>query len=148
MLVLAGKGHVSGRSGIPNRVTRHTGERGVTIATFDPHSRLFNKADYIVLANEQTLPPAGIMRVMLDENDDGVVIKDFAGKSPALTAGAKRGDVIVAINGEPVASFLDLKLLMMDQAPGNEVELTVSRDRFFGGKQTESVKFALVAGRS
>ena len=66
----------------------------------------------------------------------------------AADGGLKAGDVIVAINGEPVASFLDLKLLMMDQAPGNEVELTVSRDRFFGGKQTESVKFALVAGRS
>ncbi len=148
MLVLAGKGHISGRSGIPNRVTRLTGERGVTIATFDPQSRLFNKADYMVLANQQTLPPAGIMRVMLDENDDGLVIKDFAGESPALAAGAKRGDVIVAINGDPVASFLDLKLLMMDQAPGTEIELTVSRDMFFGGKQTENVKFALVAGRS
>ena len=61
MLVLAGKGHVSGRSGIPNRVTRHTGERGVTIATFDPRARLFNKADFMVLANEQKLPPAGIV---------------------------------------------------------------------------------------
>ena len=61
VLVLAGKGHVAGRSGIPNRVTRRTGVRGETIATFNSASRLFNTADYLVLANDQQLPPPGLM---------------------------------------------------------------------------------------
>ena len=56
ILVLAGKGHIGGRSGIPNRVTRRTGIEGKSIASFNPASRVFNTADYLVLANEQSLP--------------------------------------------------------------------------------------------
>jgi uncharacterized iron-regulated protein len=148
MLVLAGKGHVSGRSGIPNRVTRRTGIRGATVATFNPQSRLFNQADYMVLANDQALPKAGIMRVMLDENDEGVIIEDFAANSPAQAAGVKKGDTLVAINGQPVRSFLDVKLLMIDQLPGNEIEVTVSRDQFFGNQQVDNLRFALAAARN
>lgn len=148
VLVLAGKGHVGGRSGIPNRVTRRTGISGVTIGTFDPASRRFNDTDYVVLAGEQRLPAAGIMGVMLDERDGGVVVTDFGSESPAEAAGVKKGDSIVAINGQPVNSFVDVKVLMLDQLPGNEIELTVSRKLFFGNKETDQVRFALAtAGR-
>jgi uncharacterized iron-regulated protein len=146
MLVLAGKGHVSGRSGIPNRVTRRTGLRGTTVATFDPAARLFNKADYMVLVSEQTLPASGIMGVMLDERDGGdVEVVDFGTGSPAQAAGVKKGDYIVAINGKPVRSFIDVKVLMIDQLPGNEIELTISRDRLLGERSTDSYRFALAA---
>jgi hypothetical protein len=145
MLVLAGKGHVAGRSGIPNRVTRRTGLRGVTVMTFDPGSRLFNSADYMVLVNEQSLPASGIMGVMLDERDEGVVVTDFGSGSPAEAAGVRKGDSIVAINGQPVRSFVDVKVLMIDQLPGNEIVLTVSRDRMLGESQTDSYRFALAA---
>ena len=145
MLVLAGKGHVSGRSGIPNRVTRRIGLKGVTVASFDPGSRLFNEADYMVLANEQRLPAAGIMRVMLEERDGAVVISDFGAESPAEAAGVKKGDSIVAINGEPVSSFIDVKVLMLDQLPGNEIDLTVQRERVFGGTKNDTYRFALAA---
>ena len=143
ILVLAGKGHVGGRSGIPNRVTRRTGLSGVTISTFDPGSRLFNGADYMVLASEQRLPAAGIMGVMLDERDGGVVVADFGSESPAEAAGVKKGDSIVAINGQPVRSYVDVKVLMLDQLPGNEIELTVSRKLFFGNEEVDNVRFAL-----
>jgi uncharacterized iron-regulated protein len=145
MLVLAGKGHVSGRSGIPNRVTRRTGIEGKTVGTFSPSSRLFNEADFMVLANEQELPPAGIMRVLLDERDGHIYIKGFTEESPAEVAGLRKDDRITAINGVAVADYIDLKLQMLDQRPGSEIEVSVERKRFFGGTQPQTARFTLVA---
>lgn len=143
MLVLAGKGHVGGRNGIPNRVTRRTGIEGATIATFNPSSRLFNGADFLVLANEQALPPSGLMRVFLDEREEGVFIKDFSPNSPAEAAGVEKGDRILSINGEPIRYFTDVKIAMLDKAPGSEVELELRREGLLGGEETVSVKVEL-----
>ncbi len=143
MLVLAGKGHIGGRSGIPNRVTRRTGMAGKSIASFNPASRMFNTADYLVLANEQSLPPAGLMRVMLDTREEGVFVDGFTGGSPAKAAGVEKGDMITAINGEPIRHFVDVKIAMIDQQPGSDVEVTLKRDRFLGGEKTETVRFQL-----
>jgi uncharacterized iron-regulated protein len=143
ILVLAGKGHIGGRSGIPNRVTRRTGIAGKSIATFSPSARLFNTADYLVLANEQSLPPAGLMRVLLDEDDVGVLVKGFTGGSPAKAAGVEKGDRIMAINGAPIRHFADVKISMIDQTPGNEVEVELKRESLLGGEKTEVVKFEL-----
>lgn len=144
ILVLAGKGHVSGRSGIPNRVTRRTGIQGTTIATFNPASRMFNSADFLVLANQQVLPPPGLMRVLLDERDGGVFVKGFTEDSPAETAGLEEGDQILAINGDPIEHYTDLKIAMLDRQPGSEISVTVRRDRLIGGETNETVTFALV----
>jgi uncharacterized iron-regulated protein len=143
MLVLAGKGHIGGRSGIPNRVTRRTGIEGKSIASFNPASRMFNTADYLVLANEQSLPPAGLMRVMLDTREEGVFVDGFTAGSPAKAAGVEKGDMITAINGEPIRHFVDVKISMIDKQPGTDVEVTLKRDRFLGGDKTETVRFQL-----
>jgi uncharacterized iron-regulated protein len=148
MLVLAGTGHVSGRSGIPNRVTRRTGVQGKTIATFSPGSRLFNTADYMILANEQSLPPAGIMRVILDERDGGLFVKGFSQDSPAEAAGLREGDRITAIDGATIDDFMDLKVLMLDRKPGDEIEVTFERKRFFSGMRSEAARFTLAAANS
>ncbi len=143
VLVLAGKGHVAGRSGIPNRVTRRTGVRGETIATFNSGSRLFNTADYLVLANDQQLPPPGLMRVMLDTREEGVFVDGFSHGSPAKAAGVEKGDRLAAINGTPIRHFADVKIAMIDQQPGSDVEVTLKRDRLLGGEKTETVSFQL-----
>jgi uncharacterized iron-regulated protein len=147
MIVFAGKGHVSGRSGIPNRVTRRTGLHGVTLATFDPSAKLFDQADFLVLAKAQSLPPAAVMGVMLDERDGAVVVTDFGNDSPAREAGVRKGDRIVAINGRPVDSFVAVKVLLIDEQPGDEIELTVSRDRLFGEAEPATLRFPLAAAR-
>lgn len=143
MLVFAGKGHIAGRSGIPNRVTRRTGIRGTTIATFNPSSRLFNTADLLVLANVQELPPAGLMRVFLDERDDGVFIKDFSPNSPAEAAGVRKDDRIASIDGSPIRHFTDVKIQLMDKAPGDEVELEVVRSAMLVGEDKVTARFKL-----
>lgn len=147
ILVLAGRGHVAGRSGIPSRVTRRTGIQGATIATFSPSGELFNEADYLVLARDRSLPPAGLMRVMLDERDGGVYISGFSGGSPAEQAGAKEGDRITSINGDTVEHFADVKIAMIDQHPGDEIALGVERKGMFGKQRAVSMTFEL-AGRA
>jgi uncharacterized iron-regulated protein len=147
MLVLAGRGHVAGRSGIPNRVTRRTGLRGAVIATFSPSGKLFNEADYLVLASDQTLPPSGLMRVMLDERDGGVFIEGFSADSPAEVAGVEKGDRILSINGAAIEHFADVKIAMIDQSPGSEIALSVARSGLFGKERTLDLTVRL-AGES
>ena len=144
ILVRAGKGHVGGRSGIPNRVARRTGIKGKTIASFTPASRMFNTADYLVLANEQALPPAGLMRVMLDTREGGVFVDGFTHGSPAKAAGLEKGDRITAINGDPIRHFADVKIAMIDKEPGSDIEVTLKRDRLLGSDKVETVSFQLV----
>lgn len=146
MLVLAGKGHVNGRSGIPNRVTRRTGIRGVTLASYDPASPQFGGADYLVLIADEHLPPAGMMRVLLDTTDDGVFISGFSPHSPAQAAGVKEGDRLVSINGNPIRYYTDVKIAMIDQPPGSEVEVTLERRDLLGRERSVSYKMALAGG--
>ncbi len=143
MLVLAGKGHVAGRSGIPNRVTRRTGMRGVTIGSYDPASRHFLSADYLALVPDQVLPPAGLMRVLLDTRDDGVFVNGFSPRSPAKKAGVEAGDRLLTINEVPIRHFADVKIAMIDQRPGDEITVTLQRDSLLRGERTVSYKIEL-----
>ena len=146
MLVLAGRGHVAGRNGIPNRVTRRVGIEGVTITSYDPGSRHFVDADFVVLVPDQQLPPAGMMRVMLDTTDEGVFIKGFSPDSPAASAGIEAGDRILSINGTPIRHFTDVKIAMIDQSPGNEIAITLERRGLLGGERTVSYNVTLAGG--
>lgn len=143
VLVLAGKGHIGGRRGIPNRVTRRTGIKGTVIGSFNPAASLFNEADYLVLINDQPLPPPGLMQVMLDARDDGVFVKDFSDGSPAEKAGVEKSDRIVRIDDMEINHFADIKIAMIDRKPGDEISVTVERDSLLSGKQTKSLRFKL-----
>ena len=62
----------------------------------------------------------------------------------AKAAGVEEGDRLTAINGTPIRHFADVKIAMIDQQPGNDVEVTLKRDRLLGGEKTETVSFQLV----
>lgn len=53
--------------------------------------------------------------------------------SPASAAGMKAGDVVIAINGKPVYTELDLRTIVGQTAPNTTVEMTVIRE----GKETK-----------
>ena len=116
----------------------------MTVATYSPTIRNFDNSDYFVLTPQQQLPPAGLMRVMLDTKDEGVFIRGFTPNSPAKKAGVKKGDRLLTINGMPIRYFTDVKIAMMDQPPGSEVEITLQRDGLFAGERTLSMRVALV----
>jgi serine protease Do len=72
----------------------------------------------------------------LPRDTKGVVIADLnPTDGPAGKAGFKRDDVITAINGRPVASMEDLRLVIAQYAPGTKVTINYLRDGKPGTKE-------------
>jgi Do/DeqQ family serine protease len=61
----------------------------------------------------------------------GVIITEIDVDSPAEKAGLRRSDVILSLNGHPVSTWEELRLLVSQIAPGSKAALTIARD----GKQ-------------
>jgi S1-C subfamily serine protease len=57
----------------------------------------------------------------------GAIIRYVAEDSPAATAGLRRGDVITAIEGDPIESPQDLIDAIAERKPGDRVTLTLYR---------------------
>jgi S1-C subfamily serine protease len=58
----------------------------------------------------------------------GALLTDVTPGSAADEAGLEPGDLVVAIDGEEIASFGELGAIIRSHDPGDEVELTVERD--------------------
>ena len=59
----------------------------------------------------------------------GVVVNGVAENGPAAKAGIRRGDVIVAFNGQPVSDGNTLRNQIASTAPGTQVQVTLIRDQ-------------------
>ncbi len=59
--------------------------------------------------------------------ETGVVVLSTEPDSPARRTGLREGDVIVALEGQPVAGVDDLHRVLSDVRAGVKVELTVIR---------------------
>lgn len=131
LVVMAGRGHIGHGWGIPSRVERRSGIAGpiVLVAHGDGAER--GAADYLVLAAREELPAAGLMGVILESGEAGVAVKRLSPGSGAEAAGMQEGDIIVTIDGRPIAAYADVKLALMDKAPGQRVEVVVRRDGLF-----------------
>jgi PDZ domain-containing secreted protein len=68
---------------------------------------------------------------------EGVLIREVAENSPAAEAGLAMGDLILEVDGEAVAAFEDLREIILNAAPGDQLTLTVrslgERVRMFHG---------------
>ncbi len=58
----------------------------------------------------------------------GLQVAQVAAGSPAATAGLRVGDVVISIAGTPVQSATALQALMVEEAIGSSVEITVWRN--------------------
>ena len=58
----------------------------------------------------------------------GAIVTSVASGGPAEKAGLQRGDVILAINKQPVIDNNSLRNLVASQPPGSSVDVTASRD--------------------
>jgi len=78
-------------------------------------------------------PPAGF-----EERAAGVTVRYVYPESPAAKAGIERGDVVVALAGEPVEEADAFRLKLSDHQPEDEVEFEVRR-----GEETLRLKALL-----
>ncbi|MEA2511873.1 MAG: 2-alkenal reductase [Thermomicrobiales bacterium] len=88
------------------------------------------------------LNPVAIDAVLAAQNDlpvdHGVYVTDVSPGSPAADAGIKPGDVITAIDGEPIDQTHPLEEFLFEHQPGDTVELTIQR-----GDQEQQVQVTL-----
>ena len=76
----------------------------------------------------QDVTPEISRMLSLPENTQGTVITRVRAGSPAETAGLKPGDVIISLNGKPVATEQELHNLEGLSAAGAAVEVGIVRD--------------------
>jgi serine protease Do len=104
-----------------------------------------------------TLTPDLAQAMNLSQNQQGALIADVTSNGPAAKAGLRGsnqvatingqqanvgGDIITAINGQPVKSFEDLGAYLFDNAqPGQTVTLTILRN---GHEQQVKVKLGVL----
>ena len=77
---------------------------------------------------------------------EGVLVADAIAGSPAADAGLQAGDIITAINGEPVEAIRQLRLKVAAMRPGTTVEVTFFRQG--PGEQTVEVTLGRLAAGS
>jgi S1-C subfamily serine protease len=62
------------------------------------------------------------------DTDEGVLVISVVPGSGAAGAGVEAGDVLLAVDDEPMRQVEDLLSLLREHAPGDRVELTILRD--------------------
>lgn len=73
----------------------------------------------------------------------GALVASVEPETPAEKAGLIAGDIILEVNGQPVAGSADLRQKIGLRRPGDSVEITYLRD---GKRRTEEVQLADVGG--
>lgn len=143
MLVLAGRGHIEGRAGIPDRVTRRTGQRGTTVLSSTSPATSRSDADFVVFVQPNPLPPAGLLGAMLETDADGVRITGFAPGSVGEAGGLDENDIIRKLAGREIHHYADIKMALLDKGPGTVVEVQVERRGLFRERRHETFSIAL-----
>lgn len=144
LVVLAGGGHLAYGSGIPRRLQRrHPVDSAIVLNSWDAGDLHPDLADFLLLPERQVLPAAGKMGIMIDDQNGALEILNCKDESPCAAHGIKRGDVIAAINDEPVTNVTELRLIMWDKKPGDTLNLKVQRKHWFSGVKEMDVELEL-----
>ena len=85
----------------------------------------YRRAYLGIAGGPRPLPPRVAREV---GREAGVEVVEIVAGSPAATAGLRPEDLILDVDGEPVASARDLQRLMAGEAIGREVAIRVFRD--------------------
>ena len=75
----------------------------------------------------QTVTPDLAKSFGLDQKE-GALVADIDASGPAAAAGIRKGDIIVAFNGNPIKEMDQLPLLVAQTPVGSKGELTIIRD--------------------
>lgn len=129
MVILAGAGHVEYGQGIPQRLLRRV--RASSAIVLDGKDRRPDPklADFLLYPHPEELPPPGLLGVMLDTDSPGkgIAVRGFTRGSGAKAAGIEVNDRILRIGDEPISSYSDIRIAMLDRRPGQKVKVEVLR---------------------
>jgi putative serine protease PepD len=110
-------------------VTGDTGTSGnVGVGFAVPIDLAKSVADKIVAGDDTPAGFLGVEGVDATGERAGAQIASVSAGSPADAAGLAEGDVVVALDGDAVASMIDLAAKVRTHQPGDAVDLTVVRD--------------------
>ncbi len=144
MVILTGAGHVEFGSGIPKRLERRTNATYAIVLNsgeqIEPHI-----ADYLLLSKKQELPPAGTLGVSLKEKGGECRIDALSPGGAGEKAGLRKGDVLVAIDGQTIKTIAQVRLALWDKKPGDRVRVNVRRKRFLRAATARNFEVELAA---
>jgi uncharacterized iron-regulated protein len=145
LVVIAGGGHVEYGQGIPKRLARRLPVSMATLLNGQGRTPDPGLADFFLYPDPVELPASGKLGVMLGQPsaEGGMPIQDFAEDSGAKTAGLQAGDRIVRVGEQPIASYADIRLALLDAEPGRRVEVEAVRSPLIGGDERLTVEVEL-----
>jgi uncharacterized iron-regulated protein len=146
LVILAGAGHLEFGSGIPKRLERRTHATYAIVLSSGEEVEP-NMADYLLLSKKQELPPAGVLNVRLKEKHGECRIGSLSEGGAGEEAGLRKGDVLVAIDGQIVKRVADEKLALWDKKPGDLARIEVRRKRLFRAARHLSFEVKLGASQ-
>jgi uncharacterized iron-regulated protein len=145
MVILAGTGHLEYGQGIPRRLLRRVPASSAIVLNGTFRAVNPGVADFLVYPPKAELPPSALLGVLLDLESagEGVGVQGFSETSGAKAAGLEEGDRIVRVGGEPVASYSDIRIALIEGRPGQMMPVEVVREKLIGGVERLSFEVEL-----
>ena len=135
MVVLAGNGHLRYSWGIPDRVRRLTNESGVIILNGGEEKINRELADFVLYPEPVKAPESPKLKVILEEKDNLVTVKEVMKGGPAEQAGLKADDIIHKIDDREIEDISDIKIVLLDKRHGDPIKMIIYRKRFILGAE-------------
>jgi S1-C subfamily serine protease len=102
---------------------------------------------WLGVSAEELLLPARVVEVNALSGNRGVAVRDIEAGSPAAAAGLRGGDILVALDGQPVATVSDLHRLLSGEAIGRALRVDFLRKGRLQSAEVRPVDIAAVDGR-
>jgi len=130
MIILAGSGHVINYEGIPSRLDRLAGIKSAVILNDIDDKNPAQSGDYLLISPAKKLSPIGRFGIGMKDTpaNKGVIVTLVTQHGAARKAGIKKGDIITALNHQPIRNTLDLRLFAETSKPGDKVAVTLRRN--------------------